>query len=61
MPAPTASIGLAHFLADADIRAKDAEYREMQERELERLIRLLLEGEPPEELRRITFLGRSKD
>ena len=52
--------GLQHFLADADIRAKDPGYREMQERELERLIGLLQQGAPKEDLRRITFLAPSK-
>ena len=52
--------GLAHFLSDADIRAKDAAYREMQERELDRLIQVLLKCGSEEELRHITFLGQSK-
>jgi hypothetical protein len=52
--------GLEHFLADADIRAKDDGYREMQEEELGRLIDLLRAEAPAEQLRRITFLGPSK-
>ncbi len=52
--------GLEHFLADADIRAKDDDYREMQEQELDRLIELLQQGASKEQLRRISFLGRSK-
>ena len=52
--------GLEHFLADADIRAKDAGYREMQLRELDRLIKLLQEGASNEELGQISCFGRSK-
>jgi hypothetical protein len=50
--------GLEHFMADADIRAKDRRYREMQEGEFAKLIQLLQEGAPPKKLAR-SFLGRS--
>jgi hypothetical protein len=48
--------GVWHYLADADIRARDAEYREMQELEMQRLIRHLRAGRLAE-AQRITFLG----
>lgn len=48
--------GLQHFLADADIRAKDSAYREMQYGEMQRLIRLLKSGARSESLAKITFL-----
>jgi len=50
---------LAHYLDDADIRTKDAAYRDMQDGELKKLIQLLRNQAPIDELRRITFLGRS--
>jgi hypothetical protein len=53
--------GLPHYFADADIRAKDASYRAMQEHELSRLIRLLEAGATEAELLQITFLGRTGD
>lgn len=51
--------GLQHFLADADIRAKDSAYRSMQEREMQRLIVLLKSGADAKALAKITFLGTS--
>ncbi len=49
--------GLQHFLADADIRAKDSAYRTMQESEMQRLIYLLKSGANATELSKISFLG----
>jgi hypothetical protein len=49
--------GLQHFMADADIRAKDQAYRSMQEGEMQKLIRLLLQGAERELLCKVTFLG----
>jgi hypothetical protein len=48
--------GLQHFVADADIRAKDQDYRQMQEGEMRKLIELLLSGAAPEQLRKVSFL-----
>jgi hypothetical protein len=50
---------LEHYLADLDIRERDAEYRAMQDGEMEKLIRLLRAGAPDAELARIHFLGYS--
>lgn len=50
---------VAHYLSDADIRARDAEYRQMQEREMRRLIDALRAGRL-EEAARISFLGPSR-
>jgi hypothetical protein len=50
---------LEHYLADADIRARDPEYRAMQNGELLNLIRLLREDAPMAQLLRITFLRRA--
>ena len=50
---------LEHYLADADIRASDPEYRTMQNGELLNLIGLLREDAPIVELRRVNFLGRA--
>ena len=47
---------LQHYLADADIRARDESYREMQDNELQKLIQLLRQDAPVAQLRRITFL-----
>ena len=52
--------GVWHFIADEDIRARDVEYREMQELEMYRLIRHLRGGRLAE-ARRITFLGPTCD
>lgn len=51
--------GLQHFLADADIRAKDVEYRQMQETEMRKLIQLLRIGADGKALSKIHFLGTS--
>jgi hypothetical protein len=53
--------GLQHFLADADIRAKDCTYREMQFGELQKLIRLLNSDADSESIAKITFLGVSDE
>jgi hypothetical protein len=50
---------LEHYLADADIRARDPRYRTMQNGELLKLIGLLREDAPIVELRRVNFLGRA--
>jgi hypothetical protein len=47
---------LEHYLADADLRAKDAAYRAMQTAEMQKLIRLLRENAPLSRLRRVNFL-----
>ena len=52
---------LHHFLSDADIRAKDPWYKEMQESEMRKLILLLRNGGRPERIRKITFLSYSED
>lgn len=51
---------LHHFLSDEDIRAKDPEYRAMQESEMRKLIDLLRSDAGPEKLYWITFLGKSR-
>lgn len=51
--------GLQHFLADDDIRAKDTEYRQMQEAEMRKLIRLLRSGAECSVLSSVHFLGTS--
>lgn len=53
--------GLQHFLADADIRAKDSAYRTMQEREMQRLIGLLKSSADAKAIAKITFLGASSE
>ncbi len=50
---------LEHYDADADIRARDASYRKMQDCEMEKLIQLLRCGSPAICLSRITFLEES--
>jgi len=52
--------GLQHYFADADIRARDAEYSRMQAQELERLIQLLESDASLGALDRVGFLGPSK-
>lgn len=52
--------GLQHFLADADIRAKDSAYRIMQEGEMLRLIHLLKSGADATALSKISFLGSNR-
>ena len=51
--------GLQHFLADADIRAKDSAYLTMQEGEMLKLIHLLKSGADATALSKISFLGVS--
>ena len=51
--------GLQHFLADKDIRAKDNQYRQMQEDEMRKLIRLLRSGADCSLLSAVYFLGTS--
>jgi hypothetical protein len=61
LPALSAIWGnLQHYLGDADIRESDSGYREMQERELSKLVGLLREGASPAELKRVSFLTRSE-
>jgi hypothetical protein len=50
---------LDHYLADVDIRERDPDYRDMQDGEMEKLIRLLRAGAPDTELAEIHFLGES--
>ena len=50
---------MEHYLADADIRGRDPEYRAMQNGELLNLIRLLREDAPMAQLRRINFIRRA--
>jgi len=50
---------LEHYLAEADIRGRDPEYRAMQNGELLNPIRLLREDAPMAQLQRITFLRRA--
>ncbi len=49
---------LGHYFDDADIRAKDEEYREMQDNEMKKLLHLLRSGKL-EQANRITFLQKS--
>lgn len=51
---------LTHFLSDADIRARDEDYRRMQEVELAKLISLLRAGASDADFCRIHFLGDSR-
>jgi hypothetical protein len=51
---------LEHFLSDADIRARDEDYRTMQEAELAKLVSLLRADAPDSELCKVTFLGYSR-
>lgn len=60
-PAEVAFYGLQHFLADADIRAKDSWYRTMQENEMRKLIGLLKSGADSKAVAKISFLGVSGD
>ncbi len=48
-----------HFLSDGDIREKDAEYRQMQEQEMKKLINLIRKGDI-EKAKEINFLYDSK-
>jgi len=47
---------LSHFASDADIRARDPKYREMQLAELSKLVTLLRKDMPVESIARITFV-----
>lgn len=49
---------IEHYLADADIRARDESYRTMQDAKLASLISALRSGDIPA-ARRISFLGGS--
>jgi hypothetical protein len=51
--------GLHHYLTDEDIRMREPEYREMQEDEMRKMIRLLRDGAPSERLLKISFLART--
>lgn len=55
--AHTVICNVGHFLADADLRAKEADYRLMQETELKSLIVALRRGDPLTLLMEHTFLG----
>jgi hypothetical protein len=50
---------LHHYIGGEDIREREPGYRAMQEAELDK-IALLRAGAPSQDLRRITFLGRSR-
>ncbi len=50
---------LGHYFDDADIRAEEQDYREMQDNEIKKLIHLLQCGRL-EQARRINFLHKSK-
>lgn len=50
---------LEHYLSDGERRAQDPAYRQMQDQELAKLIRLLETGAPTDRLRQITFLAQS--
>jgi hypothetical protein len=49
---------LHHYIADADIRAKDPGYRKLQDSEMTKLITRLRTGELAR-ANRVTFLGRT--
>jgi hypothetical protein len=46
-----------HYLADADIRNSDEQYRKMQETQMHGLIATLLRGAPRDELLSFSFLS----
>ena len=48
---------VAHVVADADIRAKDVKYKEMQEKHMRGLIDALRRGASRQELLRFDFLS----
>ena len=50
---------IEHFLSDSDIRAKDINYRKMQEEEMTKLIKLL-RSDRINDAKRISFLRKSK-
>ena len=49
---------LHHYIADADIRAKDSGYRKLQDSEMTKLISRLRSGDIAK-ANRVTFLGRT--
>jgi len=51
-------VNVEHYLADADIRARDERYRTMQDAEMARLISALRSGDLAAACQ-ISFLGRS--
>ena len=51
--------GLQHYLADSDIRGRDADYRQMQEDEMRLLIYLLRQAADPATLSKVDFLSRT--
>ena len=51
---------LDHFVADGYIRANDPIYKQMQENEMRKLIRLLKAGGPVSDILKINFLHNSK-
>ncbi|MFG6460395.1 hypothetical protein ACG04Q_02350 [Roseateles sp. DXS20W] len=51
---------LWHFASDGDIREKDVTYRNMQEDEMRKLIKLLRSDVPINTLRQVHFLGPSE-
>jgi hypothetical protein len=53
--------GLWHYAADEDIRAKDSAYSSMQQSEMRKLISLLHCGAPAETLKKVSFLGVSRE
>ena len=50
---------LEHYLADIDIRKRDAAYRSMQNAEMKNLVRLLRVGASDAELATVNFLRQS--
>jgi hypothetical protein len=52
--------GLHHFLADADIRAREPAYASMQISEMRKLISLLRSGASSQQLESVHFLGPSE-
>ena len=50
---------LQHYIADADIRSSDPEYRSMQNEEMKKFIAMLEAGASSDQLDSITFLGVS--
>jgi len=47
---------VAHYLADLDIRRRDPEYAQMQQRHMDGLIAALRRGAPRQELLKFSFL-----
>lgn len=50
---------LSHYVDDEDLRLEDEWIRNMQSRELSKMISLLKKGSSEDELKKITFLGYS--